>query len=203
MNKYTSYIIILFIVFLITSCNNRKIKETNNTIIDTITMNQVSKKNNIETIDSTINISNFTTSKYSGINLSTLLAKQILYNHFKNKGYLISDYLPNELSKSDYQKTCVEFDTIFFLNLNNDKFSDAIVDYWLTPPNASGHCWQPHKAIIIDTDKGYKITNEEFIPTNYCIDSIVTINNRTMIIGYDYDCGSGEVLKYFRLTINK
>ena len=90
---------------------------------------------------------------------------------------------------------------IYLTELNGSKSADAIITYWLTPPYASGHCWQPHKAIILDTDNGYRITNEEFIPDNFAIDSVLNKEGHVTIYGYDYDCGDHKVLKYIRARI--
>ncbi|NJL76693.1 MAG: hypothetical protein HC892_18400 [Saprospiraceae bacterium] len=110
--------------------------------------------------------------------MTSAYAKKILYSYFKTKGYFTSDNLPDmgKLTESDNYKLSVAYDTIFITDLNDNQNIDAIITYWLTPPYASGHCWQPHKAIVVGTDKGYRITNEEFIPDNFAIDSVVTKN---------------------------
>ena len=128
-----------------------------------------------------------------------------MYNHFAQKGFWNSDNLPNvsKLNKEDKKKLCVEFTSIFKTNLNNSKYTDGVVTYWLTPPYASGHCWQPHNAIISDTDTGYAVTNEEFIPDNYNIDSVSSVNGKITIYGYDYECARDKIIKKFRVTLSK
>jgi hypothetical protein len=119
----------------------------------------------------------------------------------QEKGYFRSDKIPEIIKKEDEDKFAVDFDTTYLVNLNNNKYNDAIISFWLKPPWACGHCWQPHKAIISDTDTGYKISNEEFIPTNFAIDSVINENNKIVIYGYDYDCGNHKVLNKLRIKI--
>ncbi len=191
--------IILMTVFLLTSCDNK----TANKQGDTSVIQNLPEANSIPTIDTTIILTKIVKSNFNGNNLSDSIAKKILYTYFKNKGYYNSDNLPDldKLTDADNNKLSVSFNEIFITELNGNKNDDAIISYWLTPPHANGHCWQPHKAIILDTDKGYTITNEDFIPDNFAIDSVLNKEGQVTIYGYDYDCGNHKVLKYIRARI--
>ena len=190
-----SYIILLT-AFLLVSCDNKTaIKQGGTSVIQ-----NVSKQDSIPTIDTTIVLKGIVKSNINSENLTDSIAKEVLYIHFKSKGYYNSDNLPNAEKVKDSDLS-VDFNKIYLTELNGSKVEDAVITYWLTPPYVSGHCWQPHKAIILDTDKGYKIINEEFIPDNFAIDSVVTKKHKVTIFGYDYDCGNHKVLRYLRIDL--
>lgn len=202
--KQQPIIILLIFALAFVRCRNRSAIEKNVVGTQEIISSEnivEDKTDEYETLDTTIFISGIKTSNYNGDKLTLEIAEEILYQHYVKKGYFRSDEIPEIIKKEDDDKFAVYFDTTHLINLNNSKFSDAIISFWLTPPGASGHCWQPHKAIISDTDKGYKISNEEFIPTNFSIDSIVNQNNKRVIYGYDYDCVNHKVLRNLRLVI--
>lgn len=154
-----------------------------------------------EVLDSTIFLRKISTSKYKGKKLTQELAEEVLYQHYVGKGYLRSDKIPTLTVENDADKLAVSFNKIYLVDLNNNESMDAVISFWLAPPGASGHCWQPHKAVISDTDQGYKITNEEFIPPNFVIDSLTKENNENIILGYDYACRGRQVLKHLKLTL--
>jgi len=195
-NQITAKLLILFIVSL-TSCGNGSVKGTKGSFIDSTLKKKLSIIDSIPTLDTTIVLKKYTPAKYAGKILSTSIAKNILYNHFRSKGYLIQEELKG-ISETDELKTCVTYDTIYKVN---NKTSSAVISYWLAPPYSSGHCYQPSKAIIVDTDKGYKITNEEFIPTSFTIDSISMIDCYPIIFCYDFDCGEDKVIKKIRIKL--
>ncbi|WP_276978957.1 hypothetical protein [Flavobacterium filum] len=155
-------------------------------------------------LDTTIFLTDIVKSNYTGQNLTSDYAKKILYAYFKSKGYYTSDSLPDDFSnliESEYDKLNITYDTIFTTDLNGNPNLDAIITYWVAPPLANGHCWQPHKAIILDTDKGYKITNEEFMPDNFAIDSVITKKQSVIVYGYYYDCVNQEILRNIRVKL--
>jgi hypothetical protein len=201
--KKHSILILASTVLLFAACNPKK---------DTISHGnsnnpQISQKvanDTLSTFDTTIVLSNIITSEYSGINLTDTLAKRVLYNYFKKKGYYSSENLPDiaQLTEND-NKLSVDYTSIFIADFNNNTKNDAVITYWLTPPYANGHCWQPHKAVMVDTDNGYKITNEEFMPTNFAIDSIKKVNDQLTIFGYDYDCSNQKSLRKLRIKLTK
>ncbi|MFN4316181.1 MAG: hypothetical protein ACK4E0_17975 [Chitinophagaceae bacterium] len=158
----------------------------------------------VHPLDTTIILTSLTRTNYTGPALTNSLAKKILFSYFESKDYFTSDNLADSanLTGLDADKLSVTYDTIYTVDLNGNESLDAVISYWLTPRGASGHCWQPHKAVISDTDKGYRITNEEFIPENFAIDSIVTKDHIVTIYGYEHDCGDHEVLRNFRVRID-
>ena len=202
MKKYTINIIIACLLFA--ACDMKPSKNDRMSIEDSTTSSiNIVYSSIAPTLDTIILLSGSAKSNYIGANLTSVNAKKILYSYFKLKGYYTADNLPDmgKLTDSDNDKLSVDYDTIFTVDLNGNKNIDAIITYWLTPPYASGHCWQPHKAIVIDNDKGYNITNEEFIPDNFAIDSVVTKDHSVIIYGYDYDCGNHKVLRNLRVKI--
>ena len=191
--------IILLTVFLLVSFDNKTTSKQGEIPV----IQNLSETDSISTVDTTIILTGIVKSNFNGKNLNDSIAKKILYTYFKDKGCYNSDNLPDldKLTDADKDKLSVSFNEIFITELNGNKNEDAIISYWLTPLYANGHCWQPHKAIILDTDKGYKITNEDFIPDNFAIDSVLNKEGQVTIYGYDYDCGNHKVLKYIRAKI--
>jgi hypothetical protein len=181
------------------SCDNKTQRETKNS--GPITL--VTNSDSLLTIDTTITLTDIIRSNYHGNNLTDIIAKRTLYKYFHNKGYLNVDNLPTpeKLTDADDDRLCVDFNNIFLVELNGNTNQDAIITYWLTPPYANGNCWQTHKAIILDTDNGYKITNEEFISDNFAIDSVLNQDGQITVYGYDYDCENHKVLKHIRARI--
>ncbi|MDI9312935.1 MAG: hypothetical protein QM535_22180 [Limnohabitans sp.] len=87
----------------------------------------------------------------------------------------------------------VEYNTIYRFP---SKKSIAIIAYWLAPAYLNGHCVQPKRAIISRFEKELKITNEEFIPERFLIDSI---DKNSVIFISDYECANDTILKKYRL----
>lgn len=202
--KELSFSILISIVLLLASCNHRKDVKVTSSSEKALVPVEITNDTLI-TFDTTIILSDIPTSKNKSINLTDTLAKQILYAHFKKKGYYTSENLPDldRLTKRERTKLSVDYTSIFIADFNNNSQNDAVITYWLTPPYANGHCWQPHKAIIVDTDNGYKITNEDFIPTNFAIDSIKKVNDQLTLFGYDYDCANEKTLKRLKIRLTK
>lgn len=100
----------------------------------------------------------------------------------------------------DFNKKIIDFDTIYIINMNGNKYNDAIVSYWHHKVFTSGHCVLPHRAIIMGSDKGYVVLYEEFIPPTYEVDSIIQTENGTHIIGKVFECTNNIFRK--RLNIN-
>lgn len=59
----------------------------------------------------------------------------------------------------------------------------------------NGTCVQPTMAIISKTEKGFKITSEEFVNSDFGIDSII---DNQVVYGYKWDCSEHKVLKNYR-----
>ena len=137
--------------------------------------------------------------------LTKIKAKSILYKHFISKGYLTDDFVAQRLvlNDTDADNLSVTFDTkysdLFFIS--NGSRSFAVVTYWLAPPLASGHCFQPHKAIIIKTVSGYKITNEDFIPDRFSIKHITSAKGGVIMEVSDYECANHIDLRKLRINL--
>ncbi|MVN23539.1 hypothetical protein GO621_18625 [Mucilaginibacter sp. HMF7410] len=145
-------------------------------------------------LDTTIILRSIKYSQLSNRDISEKEAKEFLYMYFKSKGVINRNDLKGKLS-NDEEKICVEYDTIYKIHTN--KFSGAIISYWLGPAELNGHCFQPNKAIIIASNNNYKIAGEQFIPNSFSIDSCLTSN----IYGYDYECGGRGTLRHFKVTL--
>jgi hypothetical protein len=183
-----SIIPVLAICLIFASCQSL----INSTLISTQPeKNIISGAQSLQVLDTMILIKDIKASNYSGPDLSDSIAREVLYEYFLNKRIYNDVFLADTTIDDDI--LTVFYRKIYFADLNANKYKDAVISYWITPYGASGHCYQPDKAIIIDTDAGYKITNEEFIPMNYFIDSLVEINNQVILLGYDYNCGMREI----------
>jgi hypothetical protein len=189
----------LFIIVLLVSCHIK----TANKQIKTRDIHDFVEADNIHTIDTTIHLCEIVKSNFNGENLTDSLAKKTLYTYFGSKGYYNSDNLPDidKLTETEAIKPRITFIEIIKIELNNNRKDDAIILYDFAPPLASGHCWLPHKAIILDTEKGYQITNVDFIPDNFVIDSVLNTNRDVTIYGYEYDCIQHKISKSIRARI--
>jgi len=193
--------IVFFLLLFSFACGHEKPKDDNKSSPDSSALN--SDHHLVK--DTIVILKNIKSSKYKGPNLTYNLAREVLYEHFKANGFWtpddVSKYSPSNLPEKDYYRLCVNIRNVYYVNFNNNKYSDAIILYWLTPPFACGHCYQPHKAIIVDTDNGYSITNEEFIHDNFVIDSLASIDNSTILYCYDYNCSDNIELRKLRILL--
>lgn len=196
----------IFIVMLIclTACKTEQHRSFD-TVKDSSLINKGVRLNSTSIFDTTVMLIGINKSNYRSSELNDSLAKTVLYEHFIKRGFWTADNLPNatNMKKENKERLCVEFTSIFKTSLNNNNSSDAVITYWLTPLHAVGNCWQPHKAIILDTDKGYQVSNEEFIPDNYVVDSVKTVNDQVLIYGYEYECARDKILKNLRIRLSK
>lgn len=156
----------------------------------------------IPVFDTTVHLSGINNSHYEGASITFFLAKQVLYRYFKGKGYYApDDTVAEALAANDAE--IVSYDTLFLADINGDNRVDGIITYRLMPAGASGHCWQPHSALIVDGNDGYQICNEEFIPPEFSIDSVSRQSGRLVVFGSDYDCADNVVRRTFRATLLK
>jgi len=131
------------------------------------------------------------------------LVKSKLYKYYKEQNCFIEDDYPSPLADKDYDKNTVRYNLTRFVNLNGDKFIDAVVEYWLMPPGASGHCYQPHKAMVVSGTKDYILVNPDFIDSFFSIDSVRSIDNKAYIYGCEFDCGgTDKCRRKMRVVIN-
>lgn len=133
--------------------------------------------------------------------LSEDLVKLKLYDYYRQRGCFIEGNYLSPLKGKDYEKLVVYYDQMRLVDLNHDRFMDAIIEYWLMPPGASGHCYQPHKAMIVSGTKEYVLLNPDFLDSHFNIDSVAAESNKTFIYGCDYDCSDHRCKRNLRVII--
>jgi hypothetical protein len=121
-------------------------------------------------------------------------AEILLYQYFKRKGVLPQTELNHSQTGPD-EKLIIRYDTIY--KFRTKRLSGAVISYWLGPADLNGHCFQPSKAIILPVGGRYRVSYENFIPSNFAIDS----SKGSSLYGYDYECGGRGVLKTFKITL--
>jgi hypothetical protein len=187
---------IIFYISTLLVCLSCKQQNTETTIPKKEKKNTVAEqKKEISStfLDTTIVLQEFTRISSTRKKLTQEKAATILYKYFKARGVIPkSEFKPSIYS---YDQLCVSYDTIY--NFKTSKLPGCIISYWLGPADLNGHCFQPSKAVILNTKTGYKLGHENFIPTNFAIDSIIN----SSIYGYDYECGGRGVLRNFKVTL--
>jgi hypothetical protein len=132
--------------------------------------------------------------------LSTDVAIKTLNKYFKSKGFLIQSEIDKDLNiprlHENKGKNVIGFSEVFMFT---NHF--GIISYYNAKPGAIGNCVQPHLALISNSNKGLLISNEEFLPPNFIIDSVKTIDNKPIIYSRDYDCYNHEFLKKYRIEL--
>jgi len=132
--------------------------------------------------------------------ISTEKATQTLYAHFKSKGFLIQADVKKDLNLArlpeNKDKNAIEFSELFLFNNQL-----GVITYWNAKPGAIGHCVQPHLALISNTVSGLAISNEEFLPPNFTIDSVKIENSKPIIYSRDYNCYTKEFLKKYKIQL--
>ncbi len=177
------------------SCKKNTVRENSKIITEKNILRKPFKNDSLDYLDSTIVLSKINNSYFDIKNLTEKEAKKCLYKFFKNKGVITHDELKGDLSEPE-GTLCVDYDTIY--KLKSNKFSGAIITYWLAPAYTNGHCFQPSRAIISNTNEGFKITNENFIPEKFIIDSV---GENLSFYGYDFECANNKVLRHFKITL--
>ena len=178
---------LLFLMILLSSCSESNSKKS-------AQLESTKSVNNDLIIDTIITLSE----KYNYLKLNQTFsekeAENTLYEYFKKKKILPQSFVKGDMSENEEQ-LFVDFDTIY--RFPSDK-SIAIITYWLAPAYLNGHCVQPKRAFISRSNKKLIITNEEFIPERFLIDSI---NKSSIMFISDYDCSNNKVTKKYRLKI--
>ncbi|HQZ25767.1 MAG TPA: hypothetical protein PLD18_10745 [Flavobacterium sp.] len=178
------------IVLIFTSC--RKENAVNKEIVIPKSNNSLVKKENLKVIDTTIILSNILNSNDNYANITEIEAEKFLYKYFKSHGALPR----NEIKDYSKGNVCIDYDTIY--NLKSDKTCSAVIRYWLKPVDLNGTCVQPSMAIISKTKQGLILTNQEFVNSDFGIDSIA---ENLIVYGYKYDCSEHKVLKNYKLKL--
>jgi hypothetical protein len=128
------------------------------------------------------------------------MAANALHNYFKAKGFLIQSEINENLNLPRLSQNKGK-NVIEFVGVNWFSNELGVIYYYNAPVGAVGHCVQPHNAIISNSEKGLTISNEEFLPTNFCIDSVKIIDKKHIIYANDYDCFNNVVVKKYRIVI--
>lgn len=181
-------VLILLFALLSNSCKKASAKEE---ILTAKNTKNVVEKDSLKMIDTTIVLTNIQSS-IDCAEITEMEAEKFLYKYFKSKGALPR----NEIKDYSKENLCIDFDTIY--NLKSSKTCSAIIKYWLKPADLNGTCVQPTMAIITKSEKGFKITNEDFVNSDFGIDSVA--ENQT-VYGYKYDCSAHKVLKNYKLIL--
>jgi len=161
---------------------------------------KVNIKTTIDTIQDTIvNIVPVKPVEKQGV-ITNEIAAKTLNTYFKSKEFLIQSEIDKDLNilrlRKNKGKKVIEFSELFLFNNQL-----GIITYWNAEPNAIGHCVQPHLALISNSNQGLMISNEEFLPPNFIIDSTKIVDNKPIIYSRDYDCYNNESLKKYRIKL--
>jgi len=194
MKKHLLLSMILSVVFFI-SCSQKRSEEPTKLSKEHKIVNCGFKKDSLPYLDSIIVLKNSNYVRTPMEQLTEKEAKKALYKYFKKKGVLSQDELKGDLSEAE-GTLCVDYDTIY--KLKSNQFSGAIITYWLGVAYTSGHCFQPSRALISYTKKGFEITNENFIPEKFIIDSVGT---NLSFYGYDFECANNKTIRHFKITL--
>ena len=181
------YTVVLIVVIIMISCRSKQIvasRVVNREFLDTLIF--------ADSLDFLI----------AGENkiLSDSIADIALEEYFSKLGY----YQTKDSATTNFEKDflmCVSFDTLHKIHLNNDKFIDAIVEYYDTPCFSSSHCYVPHTGLLTYINGKYRFSNPDILPDSFYIDSISQGTSFPVIYGGDYNCGEGEVTRHYRARI--
>ncbi len=151
----------------------------------------VIQKDHLKLIDTNIVLTNIQSSN-DCTKITEMEAEKFLYKYFKAKGALPR----NEIKDYSKENLCIDYDTIY--NLKSSKTCSAIIRYWLKPADLNGTCVQPNMAIITRVEKGFIITNENFVNSDFVVERIA---ENQIFYGYKYDCSEHKVLKKYKLKL--
>jgi hypothetical protein len=140
---------------------------------------------------------NYTNSTGRSI-LTEAIAQKVFEDYYAAKGF--------HNHKTGYQddegnQMCAYFDTLYRYHLNNDNHEDGIVEYHLMPCLASGHCYQPTRAIITKINGKYKLISAELLPSNYNIDSVTFDKKSNYLYFYKFNCPEPGAVACYRSEI--
>jgi hypothetical protein len=184
-----------FLLISLASCEKEVKELMHETSSDTTKISNI-LPNVIPTLDTTITLVDI--AKSSGIKdtLTEEEAKKCLYKYFKKQGIVPQSELEGDAYKRE-SITCIEYDTIYKLNLKPE-IPAAVISYWLVPAHGGGHCFQPRRSIISREATAYQISNLDFIPAGFLIDSIR--NDATLFIS-GFNCSKNEVERTIKLKL--
>lgn len=185
--------VFLSLVCFYSSCGNEVLNQSAKVLGDSTDEEIIAVEEGLATFDTIIIFSGGLAFNHSL--LTDTVAKTVLYKYAVSKGYLTADDNLSILSADKLANEQVTYYKIQYLQVG------GIVEYWLAPPLANGHCWQPYKALIANTKKGFTVVNPDILPTSYNIDSIVNVDTQTVVFGYEYDCSTHETIRLIRVTV--
>jgi hypothetical protein len=190
-------------IFLIIACNNPEKKAVQIAQKDSLQIKNSTRTDTLPAFDTTIVLKKIPLSTFpqSNAKLTMEVARSIVYSYFKKQG------INNEFEKvnTSEEAECVQWDTAYFVNINQGNFTDAIVLYWLHPCFGSSHYDQPKNGIVIRMSDKYQLINENFLPDKFHIDSARNgPDNNAVIYGVEYDADFNKIIQKFRaILINK
>jgi hypothetical protein len=153
-------------------------------------------------IDTTIIIKKQDIKKGEAREVNQETVKNALFQHYRKQKFCIDGEVPKGKSVWEDDLMCITFDTAYLVNLNCDSNLDAILQYWITPYGASGNCYQPHKAMLLNINNEFFIQNEDFIPDYYTVNQVEQTNNcMVTLYGVEWDCGTKESIRKFKVHL--
>lgn len=176
-------------IMLFAYCLGRPLENRSPNIPKDSTVLENASSTTLPLLDTTIILKRIKNHPGFSKNITEKEGQLALYRYFDRKGVVSGP-------SSDQEKVCVDYDTLY--PVHTGRFSGAIISYWLGECDLNGHCFQPSKAIISRTISGLRVSNENFIPTNFTIDSTAG----PIVYGYDYDCGDG-ILRSIKITLQE
>lgn len=155
----------------------------------------------LDTLDTLIHFDDLGAPNFHGPALTQAIARKTLFQHFIAKGHFIEGQLPEDMTEQDFSNTVVSYDTTRLVSINGNANTDGLISYWLMPPHASGRCWLPSYALIIDDGTGYRIVNEGFLPDEFIVDRAQDRGGEVIIEGVDRDCHDNVDRRAFRVRL--
>ncbi len=179
---------------ILVACKSRNTNNNTSIVDKTPSAEQNLKAQSLPFLDTVIQLKVFKAQRGFNVPIPNDKAKKAFYKYFKTQGILPRQDV--KISQDGVNnKLCVDYDTIY--QIKSEMYDGAVVSYWTGTPDLNGHCFQPSRAFIQATTTGYVLSNENFIHSDFAIDS----SFGCYIYGYDYDCGGKGVVRRFRITL--
>jgi hypothetical protein len=185
---------ILIAILFLTSCTDQHTQPKGITNGAKHNLKEVQQSAQSPLLDSVINLPTGNFDPNENTTVTQEEAERQLYSHFKRKG-IFSRSEWQLKSTSSLKDQMVDFDTVY--NLHSQQLSGAVISYWLGTVDRNGHCFQPQKALLLNTRSGYKVAKEQILPPDFIIDSV----SEATVYGYEYECGGKGVIRQFRLSL--
>ncbi|KOS05482.1 hypothetical protein AM493_05135 [Flavobacterium akiainvivens] len=156
-------------------------------------------KDSVKVIDTLLVIDslNFTNPKGNSI-LTEAIAQKVLEEYYAAKGI---HNLETGYQDEEGNQMCAYYDTLYRYHLNNDNHEDGIIKYHIMPCLASGHCYQPTRAIITKINGKYTLISAELLPSYFGIDTITSDNKYNYLYFYKFNCPEHDIIARYRSKI--